>query len=66
MLQLYVLVCQITYFLRSEIVPITIVVGSVLPDAASLNRVFKLENLILQILKLFLVYSDRLYYVVSV
>ncbi len=64
--QLHILVCWVTHFLGLEVVPIIVVVGSVLPDAASLDRVFELENLVLQILKLFLVYSDRLCRVVSV
>ncbi len=64
--QLYILVHQVTHFLKSEVVPITIVVGSVPPNAASLDKVLKLENLVLQILELFLMRGDRLCRVVGV
>ncbi len=66
MLQLRILGRQITHFLRPEVVLITIVVGSILPDATPLDRVLKLENLVLQILELLLTYYDSFYYVVSV
>ncbi len=66
MLQLYVLRHQVTHFLKLEVVLIAIVVEPVPPDAASLDRVLELENLVLQILELFLAHCDSFYYVVSV
>ncbi len=66
MLQLYVFRRQVAYFLKSEVVPIAIVIGLVLPDAASLDSVIKLKDLALEIYKLFLKYRDSFYYVVSV
>ena len=64
--QLCILIYQVTHFLRSEVISITIVVGSVLSNAAFVDSVFKLENLVLQILELFLMRSNRLCHIVSI
>ncbi len=64
--QLHILGRQIIHFLGPEVVPITIVVGSIPPDATPLDRVLKLENLVLQVLELLLAHYDSFYYVVSV
>ncbi len=66
MLQLYVLVHRVIHFLELKVVLITIVVRSIPLDIASLDKVLKLENLVLQIFELFLIRSNRLYRVVSV
>ncbi len=49
-----------------EVVLIAIVVEPVLPDAASLDSVVKLEDLALEIYELFLERYDSLCYVVDV
>ncbi len=64
--QLHVFGRRITHFLRLEVIPITIVVGSVLLNATPLNRVLKLENLVLQVFELFLARYNGFYYIVSV
>ncbi len=64
--QLCVLGRRIIYFFGLEVVLIAVVVGSVPPDAASLDSVVKLENLALEIYKLFLERYNSLYYVISV
>ncbi len=64
--QLCVFRRQVAHFLESEVVPIAVVVGPVPPNAASLDSVIKLEDLALEIRKLFLERCDSLYYVVSV
>ena len=54
------------HFLKLEVISIAVVVEPILLNAASLNKVLKLENLVLQIFELFLTRYDSFCYVVSI